>query len=134
MKRNINDGFTLIELMVVILIIGILASISIPSFVQSIEYAREKEARATLQLIYNAEKVYRLDKKAYSSAATTSDSDWANLASYIANPNDTAEYYAYTVSPVNNAAVPPTFTATAVRNGKPTNTVTIDQSGNLTPP
>jgi len=129
MKNNVTKGFTLIELMVVILIIGILAGISIPSFNQSMEYAREKEARVTLQLIYNAEKVYRLDKKAYTSAATTSDTAWAPLASYITNPNDTAQYYTYTVTPATSS----TFTATAVRNGNASKTITIDQSGTLTP-
>jgi prepilin-type N-terminal cleavage/methylation domain-containing protein len=122
MKKNVLDGFTLIELMVVILIIGILASISIPSFMQSMEFSRQKEATTTLQLIYNAEKIYRLDK-----APHCYTSNFVNMASYIENPNLTADYYNYAIAAAG--ASPQIFTATGTRKGKPSKTVNIDNTG-----
>jgi len=112
---------------VVILIIGILAGISIPSFNQSMEYAREKEARATLQLIYNAEKVYRLDKTAADGVTHCYTSVFGNMSSYIEDPNATADYYDYTIAAVGTA--PQTFTATGTRKGKPSKTLTINNTG-----
>lgn len=129
MKKNAHEGFTLIELMIVVMIIGILATMAVPSFNKAVENGREKEARVALQLIYSAEKVYRLDKKIYAVAASTADADWANLASYIDNPNGTAKYYKYTVTPANTS----TFTATATRNGS-SKTITIDNTGAMNPP
>lgn len=133
MIRMADKGFTLIELMVVIIIIGILASITIPSFNKTIDNAREREARTTLQLIYNAENVYRLDKKLYAQVNDISNAEWAKLASYIENPNNTAKYYNYKIDTVDNVVAPPTFKATATKNSDAAKTITIDQAGALEP-
>lgn len=124
-----KKAFTLIEVMVVVIIIGILSALAMPSFNKSMNKAREKEARTILELIYNAEKVYRLDKKKYVSAIDASASAWADLSGYIDNPNDSADYYNYKVTPVDNIAVPQTFTATATQKSDATKIITINQSG-----
>lgn len=122
MKRYAKKGFTLIELMVVIIIIGILAAMAVPSFNKSMENAREREARTTLELIYNAEKIYRIDKATYTT-------DWNSLAKYIENPNNTAQYYTYTIP----SATATTFTAQATRNGSnPATGFRITQTGVIT--
>ena len=56
--RGSQGGFTLIELMMVTGIIGILASIAIPTFMQYQSRARTSEAKATLGAIYTGEIVY----------------------------------------------------------------------------
>ena len=112
-----KTGFTLIEVMVVVIIIGILASISIPSFNKSMDNARAKEAHSTLELIYNAQKIYKLDKKIYSTSLD-------GMASYLDNPNNTAEYYTYEVSATGGTS----FVAKADRNGGGAS-YTIDQAG-----
>jgi prepilin-type N-terminal cleavage/methylation domain-containing protein len=54
-------GFTLLELMIVMIIVGILAALTLPSFSGSQERALGREAGATLKLISAAEKNYRME-------------------------------------------------------------------------
>lgn len=58
-KRTANKGFTIIELMVVLIIIGVLVSLAIPGFSRTKERAFDKEAQIGLNLIAAGEKMYR---------------------------------------------------------------------------
>ncbi len=58
-----NAGFTLLELIIVMVIIGILASIAIPSFTQNIKHAREAVLREDLHTIRAAIDSYTYDKQ-----------------------------------------------------------------------
>jgi prepilin-type N-terminal cleavage/methylation domain-containing protein len=55
--RN-NKGFTLIELMIVVVIIGILAALAIPRFSKASDRAKEKEADGVLKQIYTLQQTY----------------------------------------------------------------------------
>ena len=56
-----NKGFTLIEIMVVIIIIGILVAIAIPNFLASQDRAREAQLKANMHVIQQAEELYGTD-------------------------------------------------------------------------
>ena len=56
MRRKLARGFTLIELMIVVAIIGILAAIAIPNFLRFQARAKQSEAKANLKAYYTAAK------------------------------------------------------------------------------
>src|ERR687883_2014072 len=66
MKR-LQKGFTLIELMIVVAIIGILAAIAIPNFIKFQARSKQSEAKANLKALFTAEKAFMQEKDRYSS-------------------------------------------------------------------
>ena len=63
-KHN-NRGFTLIELMVVIVILGILAGLIVPRIMSRPEEAKQAKARIQIESLETALKLYRLDNGNY---------------------------------------------------------------------
>lgn len=60
-----DKGFTLIELMVVVIILGILAAVAIPRFTGRTEQAKKNAAYADLKAISSALELYYFDEDAY---------------------------------------------------------------------
>jgi type IV pilus assembly protein PilA len=68
-KKGANQvGFTLIELMIVVGIIGILVSIAAPNFAKYQAKARQSEAKIALAAIYTGEKSFYSEYSAYASS------------------------------------------------------------------
>jgi len=67
MIHNSSSGFSLIELLVVVSLIGILLVISLPAFSQSRKGSRDAKRKVDLEQIRSALEVYRTDCKTYPS-------------------------------------------------------------------
>ncbi len=96
-----KTGFTMIELLVVLIIIGVLVSLNMGDFSRSSEKNKAKEAEANLQLIYTAQQRYYLNEGEYTN-------DTENLG--ITLEGNSFNYTIITTSPNS-------FTATAQRAG-----------------
>ncbi|RUP24514.1 MAG: type II secretion system protein GspG [Curvibacter sp.] len=68
LRRRIQAGFTLIELMVVLVIIGVLAALIVPNVLDRADDARATAARTDVNNLVQALKLYRLDNQRYPTA------------------------------------------------------------------
>ena len=84
MKMNMKKGFTLVELMVVILIVGILAAVAIPLMQGRIDKAKWSEANATAGTIRTAVRAYAAETSiATAIANATGTLDTVALQGYL---------------------------------------------------
>jgi type IV pilus assembly protein PilA len=70
-QKGSEEGFTLIELMVVVLIIAILIAIAIPTFLGARERAQNRSAQSNVRNALTAEKTSYTDTQTYSAASAT---------------------------------------------------------------
>jgi prepilin-type N-terminal cleavage/methylation domain-containing protein len=63
--KNNNKGFTLLELMIAVVIVGVLAALAIPRFMNSSIRAKQTEAQGILKQIYTLENGYFQEHAAY---------------------------------------------------------------------
>jgi type IV pilus assembly protein PilA len=68
-RRENEEGFTLIELMVVVLIIAILLAIAIPTFLGARSRAQDRAAQSNLRNALTAEKTFYTDNQTYTDNA-----------------------------------------------------------------
>jgi general secretion pathway protein G len=79
--RGRASGFTLIEIMVVVVIIGLLAAVIVPTVVSKVDEAKVNKAKADIQSLETALTMYRLDNSKY----PTSDQ---GLTALVTQPTD----------------------------------------------
>lgn len=68
LRRRLQAGFTLIELMVVLVIIGVLAALIVPNVLDRADDARVTAARTDVGNLVQALKLYKLDNQRYPTA------------------------------------------------------------------
>ncbi len=64
-KINLKGGFTLIEILVVMVIIGLLAGLVGPKLFKHVDSAKQKDAKAQISMLEGALDLYRLEKHHY---------------------------------------------------------------------
>jgi len=70
-----KKGFTLIEILIVVIILGILATLAVPQFTRMISRARMAEAWAGLGAVRTAQSIYWMEKTAYAGSISDLDCD-----------------------------------------------------------
>ncbi len=73
-----NPGFTLIEIMIVVIIVGVLASLALPKFFSTVEYSRSQEALSAIATVRGGLERYYVSKGNRYSGATTANIDTGN--------------------------------------------------------
>jgi type IV pilus assembly protein PilA len=131
-KKNSQKGFTLIELMIVVVIIGILAALAIPRFMRATTKSKQSEAKQILKQIYTMQQAYRQEKDLYwppggAVAGSATPTAFGPIGVEI---GPTARYsYAFTAS--NATAFVCAATATNLDDDASTDVWQIDQNGSL---
>jgi len=69
-RRSSESGFTLIELMVVMLIIGVLMAIAVPNYISAVKAAKESVLKEDLHVLRQAIDSYTMDKQKAPQALT----------------------------------------------------------------
>lgn len=106
MKKN--RGFTLIELMIAVAIIGILAAVAYPSYASYIIKSNRAAAKAQMLDIANREQQFLLANRAYATKTVLE-------ASGYALPSEVSSKYSYDIAV--GAGTSPTYTITFTPTG-----------------
>ena len=109
MIKKLQKGFTLIELMIVVAIIGILAAIAIPNFIKFQARSKQSEAKANLKAIFTAQKAFFQEKDRFSTL--TGD------IGFSPERNNRYAYFLTSTSPTLEDRSAATITASATYNG-----------------
>lgn len=126
MIRSEQRGFTLIELMITVAVIGILAAIAVPSYTQYVIRSNRSAAQAQMMDIANRQQQFLIANRVYASKATL-------ISSGYAPPTSVSAKYNYDIA-VGVATVPSfviTFTPTGSQAAD--GNLTLNSEGVKTP-
>ena len=121
-QKNGSEGFTLVELMIVIVIVGILSAIALPNFLNQTKKAAATEAKQQVSSIFKQAHTYVLEK----GSLGTVDSDCSDYAGTLTTVAEGAGY-SYACAGTQTAF---TVTATGDTSNTNTNGVEVKLTGN----
>lgn len=126
MEQTKQRGFTLIELMIVVVIVGILAAIVYPSYTQHVVKANRVAAQAQMMDIANRQQQFLLANRSYVSKTDLE-------ASGYSLPADVSARYSYAIT--LGAGAVPSYTITFTPSGAQTDdgVLTLNNEGVKTP-
>ncbi len=111
-------GFSLIELMIAVVVVGILAAVAYPSYQEHVRKGRRAAAQGYLMDLAQRQQQYFLDNRGFASAASA--------LGYASTPAEVSPYYTVAITVV--AGPPPSYSITA----SPAGSQTSDNCGSLT--
>jgi type IV pilus assembly protein PilE len=124
--RAAAAGFTLIELMIVVVVVGVLAAIAYPSYQDHLRKGRRSAAQSFMIAVATREQQYLIDARAYAGGAGA----LAKLNLVV--PADVSRFYSVTIEPATPAP-PPSYTiiATPIAGSVqiPDGVLTLDHTG-----
>jgi len=119
MTRNRTRGFTLLEVMIVVVIVGVLAAIALPAYQSQVRKSNRSAAQQFMQDVALREQQIMMDQRGYVPVTDTAyfgnkPSD-SNSGVGLAAPSSTTGKYTFVVTR-DNTTTPPSYmiTATAV--------------------
>ncbi|WP_018151998.1 type IV pilin protein [Leeia oryzae] len=124
-NQQLAKGFTLIELMIVIAIIGILAAIAIPNYQSYVMKSRRAAAQTEMMTIANKEQEYLLNMRAYANKATI-------VSAGYTYPSNLTNYYSYDVTVDNTSTPTYTITFTAIGGQASDGNLVVSSDGTKT--
>lgn len=107
-RSRVCRGFTLIELMLVVVILGVLLAVAFPSYLDSVRKGRRAEGIAGLTTVQQAQERFRANSPTYGNLNVPAD------AATLPNVSATTANGRYTLAVTGNTAASYTVTATAV--------------------
>ncbi|MER2529217.1 MAG: type IV pilin protein [Candidatus Competibacter denitrificans] len=126
-------GFTLIELMIVVAIIGILAAIAYPSYQDSVRKSRRADARAALlDLSQWLERNYTVTSRYNRAVGDTADQTAAQMTAKLPfnqSPRDNTKAYDLSITSVGTSDFTLSAVPTGAQTGDPCSTLTLNQAG-----
>ncbi len=94
-----NRGYTLTEMMIVVVIVGVLAALALANYSKTKEQTIDKEAKVNLKLVQAAQKIYRMENTFYYPNAGNADTSAINTNLRLSMPVGGNWNYATDTSP-----------------------------------
>lgn len=124
MRLNKKSGFTLLEIIIVVIIVGVLASLALPRLFSTVEYSRSSEAMAAFSSIRGA-----LDRCALLLGNYTNCNDIANDLDIPDPAASPGAHFTYAITNATQTAYTIVATRNSTDGGTAGDTITLTNNG-----